>query len=118
MEIPVMEYISAALRGDIEKAAEMSMPCVMCGICTSRCPAELPQYHIAEFCRRITGRHIKPLAEHVQEMVKRIESNRYDDILNKLIKTDLAALRKLYVERELEPYNADEMWEPDDKRFL
>ncbi len=41
MDLPVMEYISAALRGDIEKAAELSFPCVMCGICTSRCPAEL-----------------------------------------------------------------------------
>jgi formate hydrogenlyase subunit 6/NADH:ubiquinone oxidoreductase subunit I len=118
MEIPVMEYISAALRGEIEKAAEISMSCVMCGICTSRCPAELPQYHIAEMCRRMTGRHIRIPANHVYDMIDRIESGRYEEPLNKLMATDMATLRKLYVDREFEPYPADEMWEPDKPEFL
>jgi len=72
MDIPVMEYISAALRGEVEKAAELSMSCVMCGICTSRCPAELAQYNIAILCRRMTGRHIRPKADHVGEMIGRV----------------------------------------------
>lgn len=118
MEIPVMEYISAALRGDVEKAADISLPCVMCGICTSRCPAELGQYNIAIMCRRITGRHIWPRAEHLKDMIERIESGRYEEPLKKLMATDLETLRKLYVEREMEPHTADEMWEPQEKQFL
>ncbi len=118
MEIPVMEYISAALRGDIEEAAELSMPCVMCGICASRCPAELGQYNIAILCRRLTARHLRPKAQHVQEMVHRIESGRYDESLKMLMTVDLETLRKLYVDREMEPHTAEEMWEPQEKAYL
>jgi len=118
MDIPVMEYISAALRGDVEKAAELSFPCVMCGICTSRCPAELAQYNIAILARRLYARHIQPAAQHLQEQVRRIEAGRYDAALTKLMACDLETLRRLYVEREMEPHNAEEMWEPQDKLFL
>lgn len=118
MEIPVMEYISAALRGDIEQAAEISMSCVMCGICAARCPAELGQYNIGIMCRRITGKHINPRAEHLREMIERINSGRYEDPLNKLVNSDLQTLRKLYVEREMEPHTAPEDWAPTDKAFL
>ncbi len=118
MDIEVMEYISAALRGDIEKTAEMSLSCVMCGICASRCPAELGQYNIAILCRRLAGRHLAPRAEHLKEQVERIESDRYEDMLGSLINADRELLRKLYVERQMEPHTADEMWEPDDREFL
>lgn len=118
MDINVMEYISAALRGDIARAAEISMSCVMCGICTSRCPAELGQYNIAILCRRLTGRHLLPKAAHVAEMVQRIEAGRYNEPLKRLMTADLQTLRDLYVEREMEPHTADEMWEPADKTFL
>jgi heterodisulfide reductase subunit C len=118
MDIPVMEYISAALRGDVEKVAEISLPCVMCGICTSRCPAELGQYNIAMLCRRLTGRHLRPEASHVHEMVERVDSGRYDEMIKELMGADLETLRKLYVEREMEGHTADEMWEPEEKQFL
>lgn len=118
MDIPVMEYISAALRGEVEQAAEMSMSCVMCGICASRCPAELGQYNIAILCRRLTGRHLRPRAAHVQEMVERIEAGRYEEMLNGLINADLETLRNLYVEREMEPHTGEELWEPKEKQFL
>jgi ferredoxin len=118
MDLPVMEYISMALRGDIEQAAETSFPCVMCGICTSRCPAELGQYNIAMLTRRLTGKYIKPRALHVQDQIARIVTGRYEEPLKQLMAADLATLRKLYVEREMEPHTGDEMWEPADKNFL
>jgi len=118
MEIPVMEYISAALRGEVEKAAEISMSCVMCGICASRCPAELGQYNIAIMARRITGKHIRPRATHVHEMIQRIQTGRYEEPLKNLMASDLDTLRKLYVDREMEPHTGDEMWQPQDTRFL
>lgn len=118
MEIPVMEYISAALRGDVEKAAEISFSCVMCGICASRCPAELAQYNIGILCRRIAGKHILPRAVHLPEMLQRINSGRYEQPLTNLMNSDLETLRKLYVDREMEPHTADEMWEPQERQFL
>ena len=90
----------------------------MCGLCTSRCPAELGQYNIAILCRRLTGRHIKPTAEHAAQMVERINAGTYESPLGSLIEADVELLRKLYVEREMEPHTGDEMWEPQDKQFL
>ena len=31
-DIKVMEYVNAAIRGDIERAAELSFECIMCGL--------------------------------------------------------------------------------------
>lgn len=118
MELDVMEYISAALRGDLERTAELSMSCVMCGICASRCPAELGQYNIAILCRRLTARHLRPKAAHVADMVERIQSGRYEEPLKQLMIADLETLRRLYVDREMEPHTADEMWQPQETRFL
>ena len=38
-ELNVMQYIAYAQRGEFEKCAELSFDCVMCGVCSSRCPA-------------------------------------------------------------------------------
>ncbi len=35
----VMQYIAYAQRGDFAACAEESFDCVMCGVCSSRCPA-------------------------------------------------------------------------------
>ncbi len=40
-ELQVMDYIQAIIRGDIEKAADLSFDCIMCGLCAMRCPAEI-----------------------------------------------------------------------------
>ncbi len=37
-DIDVMGYINAAIRGDIEKVADMSFDCIMCGLCASPLP--------------------------------------------------------------------------------
>ncbi len=51
-------------------------------------------------------------------MIQRVESGRFEEPLKKLMATDLQTLRKLYVEREMEPHTGDEMWEPADKQYL
>jgi len=60
MDIDVMSYVAAALKGDIAKAAELSFSCVMCGLCTARCPAELAQYNIGILSRRLYGKYVAP----------------------------------------------------------
>lgn len=119
MDIEVMEYMSAAIAGDIERAAELSFDCVMCGLCTSRCPAEEQQYNVAILARRLYAKYIQPKAEHLEERVMQINKGRYEVMLKDLMKVDEKELIRLYIEeRQMEPAMADEMWEPEDKRYL
>jgi len=118
MDIPVMDYISAIKQGDFEKATELSFDCIQCGLCAARCMAEMPQYHIAQMVRRITGSKIKPKAAHLHNMVDKIKEGKYDTLIKELKTMDLDKLRKLYQEREIEPAEAPEDWEPQSKEYL
>jgi heterodisulfide reductase subunit C len=118
MDIEVMDYIAAAMRGDITRLAELSFDCVMCGLCTARCPAEISQYHIAILGRRLYGKYIAPKAEHLASMVKEVEKGRYEQMLRGLMDTDEETLKNLYNEREIEPEQADEDWVPKDSTYL
>ena len=118
MDIQVMDYIAAGMRGDITKLAELSFDCVMCGLCTSRCPAELCQYNIAILGRRLYGKYLAPKAEHMSLMVKKIEEGNYEKMLKELMDTDEETLKKLYTARETEPEQAGEDWTPQDKTYL
>ncbi|MBQ4023934.1 MAG: (2Fe-2S)-binding protein, partial [Treponema sp.] len=53
----VMQYIAYAQRGDFEKCAELSFDCVMCGCCSSRCPAGISHPQVAELARRLNGKY-------------------------------------------------------------
>ncbi len=101
-EIKVMDYMAAAERGDIAKVADLSFDCIMCGLCASRCPAETVHYNVGILCRRLYGRHIAPPAKHLADRVKEIEEGRFDQDLEKFMKTDKKTLKKLYDEREIE----------------
>jgi heterodisulfide reductase subunit C len=118
MEIEVMDYIAAAMRGDVTRLAELSFDCVMCGLCTSRCPAEIGQYNIAILGRRLYGKYIAPKAEHLASMVNEIEKGKYEQTLRELMDTDEETLKNLYNKREIEPEEADEDWTPKDKIYL
>ena len=56
----VMQYIAYAQRGEFEKCAEESFDCVMCGVCSSRCPAEISHPQVALLARRINGKYLAP----------------------------------------------------------
>jgi formate hydrogenlyase subunit 6/NADH:ubiquinone oxidoreductase subunit I len=102
-DVEVMDYMQAALRGDIAAAADISFDCIMCGLCAARCPAETVQYNIAILCHRLYGKHIAPKAEHLKARVMEISEGKFDDELKKLMKLDIKALRKTYDERDIEP---------------
>lgn len=101
-ELSVMDYIAAAQRGDIKKAADMSFDCIMCGLCASRCPAELVQYNIAILCRRLYGSHIAPRARHLAKRVEEIKAGNFDEDINKLIGMSREDLQKTYDARDIE----------------
>ncbi len=118
MDVQVMDYISAAIRGDIALASRISFDCIQCGLCTARCPGELPQYHIGQLARRLNGKYVTPSAQHLKVRVEQIESGRYEESLQKLMKMGSNELKKTYVDREYEPDFADEFWAPEDKQYL
>lgn len=118
MDIQVMDYMAAAMRGDIAKVAELSFDCVMCGLCTSRCPAEICQYNIAILARRLYGRFVAPRAEHLREVTAAVEAGRYDALMEELVKAGEDELQRLYAAREMEPEEADEMWTPRDTKGI
>ncbi|MBC8181873.1 4Fe-4S dicluster domain-containing protein [candidate division KSB1 bacterium] len=118
MDIKVMDYVAMAMAGNIKEAAEMSFDCVMCGLCSARCPAEEVQYNIGIMARRIYGRHVLPKSEHLEERVQQVEEGRYESMLKDLMGMDKDQLRELYIKRQPEPDNVDEMWEPDEKKYL
>lgn len=117
MEIDVMEYINAAMRGDVPRAARVSFDCIQCGLCSARCPAQIAHYHVAQLCRRLYGKYVLPRAEHLASRVEEIEAGKYDGFLEALIGMSEDELRKLYVDREPEPLES-EGWEPQDKTYL
>ena len=119
MDVPVMDMIAAVKQGNITKAAELSFECIQCGLCASRCMGELPQYHVAQLCRRIYGAKIAPRAKHLATTARVVkEEGQYEEILQKLMKMDEQELRKLYVEREVEPELTGEDWRPENRDYL
>jgi heterodisulfide reductase subunit C len=112
MDISAMEYISAAIRGDIEKAATLSFDCVMCGLCAARCPGELSQYSIGILARRLYGRYVSPKASHVREMVECVAQGRYEEGLHRLMVTPIEELKAIYTHREMEPELSQDDWTP------
>ena len=117
MDIEVMEYVNAAMRGDLKKVARLSFDCIQCGLCSSRCPAQIQHFHLAQACRRLYAKYQVPKAEHLEKRVAEISSGKYDGMLKELTESNEELLRELYVERETEPQDS-EGWQPKDTTYL
>ncbi len=102
-EIQVMDYVNEALRGDIERAAHTSFDCIMCGLCTARCHAEMPQYLIGILARRLYAAHIAAEDEELEDRVGEILDGKYDKELDQLKGKSVEELKKLYKKRDIEP---------------
>ena len=101
--IDVMNYMAAAMRGDIARAADMSFDCLMCGLCAARCPAETVQYNIAILARRLYARHIAPQAKHLASRVREILDEAFEQALDEMTALTRPELEGLYNERDIEP---------------
>jgi len=102
-ELEVMWYMSDALRGDIREVSRKSFDCVMCGLCAARCPQGLVPYNVALLCRRLYGRYLAPLSNHLEERIADIEAGKCNGDVERLKKADERELRRLYAERDIEP---------------
>jgi len=105
-DIDVMGYINAAIRGDIEKVADMSFDCIMCGLCASRCPAEIVHYNVGLLARRLYGAKVAKKSPHLAERMKEIRAGKFEPGLDKLCKMTEAELSALFYDpktRDVEP---------------
>ncbi len=118
MDVEVLDYVSALKRGDISAAAEISFDCIQCGLCASRCFGEIPQYHIAQLARRLHGGKLAPRAQHLEEMVQKIDAGAFDKLLSDTKAMSAEQLREAYTKREMEPAMTEETWKPADSHGL
>ena len=101
-DIEVMKYIQMAIRGDIEKCAEISFDCIQCGLCAMRCPADIKHYHVSQLARRLRGKYIDPKSKNLSKRLKEIKNKKYDGEIKKLTDTDKKEITKIYSERTIE----------------
>lgn len=118
MSIEVMDYINAAMRGDVKQVAELSFDCVMCGLCTSRCPAEISHANVAILARRLYGSKVAPRAGHLAKQAEQVRAGKFKKGLEDLKKADTAKLKELYKAREAEPDNVPDEWAPKTTDYL
>ena len=101
-ELNVMQYIAFAQRGEYEKCAEESFDCVMCGVCSSRCPAGISHPQVALLTRRLTGKYLAPQTEHLINRVAEIDRGDCKAALEAIMNTPLEEQKHLYNNREIE----------------
>ena len=98
MDLEVMNYVSAAIRGDLEEVVELSIECVQCGLCAARCPAEIAPFNIALLIRRIYGKHILSPSPQLAGRLEEINSGMYQEQIDALRKMDQKEIEEIYKE--------------------
>ena len=101
-ELNVMQYIAYAQRGDFEKCAEESFDCVMCGVCSSRCPAGISHPQVAMLARRINGKYLAPGCGHLEDRVREIENGDFKALIEALMQKPIEEMKELYNTRDIE----------------
>jgi len=101
-DIEVMDYVQAALRGDLEKVAELSFDCIQCGLCSMRCPADIKHYHVAQMARRLYSVTDSPEPEHLNARMQQMNDGAFDKEMDELMAMSLDGLKQRYAERVIE----------------
>ena len=101
-DLSVMQYIAHAQRGEFEQCAELSFDCVMCGICSSRCPAGISHPQVALLARRLTGKYIAPKAAHLEKRTAEIDNGDFEEAMKALMAKPLDELKDMYNHRDIE----------------
>ena len=96
--LEVLEFLTAAQKGDIYKVVQYSFDCIMCGLCAVRCPQGIAPYNIALLCRRLYGHHMTPRSKHLEQRIADIATGKYDAEIDKMQMTNLDELKRRYDE--------------------
>lgn len=101
-DLEVMDYIQAAMRGDLEKVMDLSFDCLSCGLCAIRCPAEIVQYNVGLLAKRLYGKYLSKKSEELKERLKEMKAKKYDKEFEELQNMKKDKLKKKYYDRDLE----------------
>lgn len=104
-ELNVMQYIAYAQRGEYDKCAEESFDCVMCGVCSSRCPAGISHPQVAMLARRLNGKYLAPECGHLNDRVNEINEGIFDEKIKELMTKsvdNIEEIKAMYNSREIE----------------
>lgn len=101
-DLEVMDYIQAAIRGDIERVMDLSFDCLCCGLCAIRCPAEIVQYNVGLLAKRLYGKYLSIKTEQLEKRIKEIKNHKYDREYKELMKMKKELLKNKYYERDVE----------------
>ena len=101
-DIEVMNYIQAALRGDIKRCAQLSFDCIQCGMCAMRCPADIKHYHVGQLARRLYGKYIDKRSEDLKVRLEELESGKCGQEMDELMGLSHDDIIIRYKERKIE----------------
>lgn len=101
-DLEVMDYIQAAMRGDIETVMDFSFDCLSCGMCAIRCPAEITQFNVGMLAKRLYGKYLSKKSRQLEKRIKEIIKKKYDREFKQLLKLSTEELKKKYYERDME----------------
>jgi len=101
-DIDVMMYIQNALRGNIQKAAELSFDCIQCGMCAMRCPADIKHYHVGQLARRLCGKYLDEKSENLKVRLQEVLDGKYDKEIEELMTMDPDKVIEKYKSRSIE----------------
>lgn len=100
--LEVMDYIQAAMRGDIPKVMDLSFDCLCCGLCAIRCPAEIVHFNVALLARRLYGKYLAPKSPELEARLKEVKDNKFNAEFNDMMNMNKEELKKLYYDRDSE----------------
>lgn len=101
-DLEVMDYIQAAMRGDIEQVMDLSFDCLCCGLCAIRCPAEIVQYNVGLLAKRLYGKYLSPESKQLKKRLKEVKEHKFDKEYREFMKMKKEKLKKKYYDRDLE----------------
>ncbi len=101
-DLEVMDYIQAAMRGDIEKVMDLSFDCLCCGLCAIRCPAEIVHFNVALLCRRLYGKYLSKKSPELEKRLEALKNHEYDNEYKELMNMGKEELSKKYYDRDTE----------------
>lgn len=100
--LEVMDYIQAAIRGDIGRVMDLSFDCLCCGLCAIRCPAEIVHFNVALLARRLYGKYLSMKSPELEARLKEVENKEFDTEYNELMNMSKEDLKKRYYDRDME----------------
>ncbi len=100
--LKTMDYIQAAMRGDIAMIMDLSFDCVACGLCALRCPAEIVQHKVGILGRRLYGRYLSKHSQHLDDRIDEMHAGKFDAEYATLMSMAKDELSKLYYARDIE----------------